>query len=232
MSVSRTDLEIFNAARDRLGLPPVATTLGTDKYSQTMRRRLPEIVKAAFEKATFDFTMRREALVLNADFLDADGETKSVSHGFVYSKPGWCLRVKDYSTTGSDRGIVSRGWRVERGNIHANYSPLYIIGVDIEAVQDYAAWPQTFADYIGLKLAEVSCVGTEDREKLSDIMKEAKAAWSETLLVDAQQGPMEVQSEGAWSRARRGGSVDGRMEDGVSTDGAGITVDGDGLILE
>ena len=202
-----TLLEIWNGARTRIGLDEYAGVDGVDQMSRTMRRRTPELIAEALELYPMNWAMKREALNPAADPVTGDAVT-SVSHSYVYEKPGWVQRVVGYSIDGTDEGIIRFRFREEAGRIHCDYDTLYVIGVASDRMLDYGAMPMLFRRWLALALACEICPQTEDRFKLDDIKKERDTQWSKMTVADAQQGPDEPKETGSWNRARSGHSGD------------------------
>lgn len=212
-----TLLEVFNGALDRIGETPKASTEGTDLHSRRLRRRTPELLREAGELYPWNWCMTREALSYAVDGGTGDLLT-SLSHDYIYELPGWRLRLSGYSHSGTDGGIVRRGWREESGFLHANFDTLYIIATDMRIIEDIGRMPQVFRRWLTLALAAEICPATEDRFKLDDIKGERDAKWSQAMVWDAQQGPDEPRQMGAWNRARTQGKLGGRLEGGSTTE--------------
>jgi hypothetical protein len=98
----------------------------------------------------------------------------------------------------------------ETGYWYANATPLYVSYISSDPLygMNLGAWPQSFADYVALRLARMACkriTGSDDllkgREGLINIEDKARRV---TKANDAMNDPPGMPPVPFWARARRG----------------------------
>lgn len=98
----------------------------------------------------------------------------------------------------------------ETGYWYANATPIYVAYVSNDSLygMNLGAWPQSFADYVALRLARQACkriTGSDDLLKgAGGLIDEENKARRRTKANDAMNDPPGMPPVPFWARARRG----------------------------
>lgn len=113
--------------------------------------------------------------------------------------------------------------RTEAGYWYANITPLFISYVSSDPLYglNLGAWPESFAEYVGLELARKACKRITGSDKLlqgtDGLNSETRRAKRNALGNDAQNDPVKFPPQGTWVSSRRGRNPTGGRDGGNSS---------------
>jgi hypothetical protein len=89
----------------------------------------------------------------------------------------------------------------------ANCDPLYVKYVSNSSAygKDLSIWPETFADYVALRLALKTCKRITGKEPSEELIRAEKKARMDARAKDAMNEPIGFPPVGTWVRSRGGG---------------------------
>ena len=96
-------------------------------------------------------------------------------------------------------------YKDENGLWYADTDPLYVeyVSRDPAFGLDLSLWPETFSDYVALRLAAQACPRITNSSTRLDILKrDEKKAKAEALSKDAMDGAPAFPPTGSWVRSR------------------------------
>lgn len=197
-------------ANDQLSLYNNAlTVLGERKIASLTENREPRrvlddvwsgAVKYCLEQGQWKFAIRTSKLTYSTDVNPTFGYRRA------FERPSDCVRL---TALCSDEYLriplihyqeEAAWWFTDLDDIYVSY-----VSDSLDFGSDYANWPETFARYVVLYLADEAGMRiTQSERTLDKVAKDLKKAKKDALSKDALQGPTRFLPQGLWVRARQG----------------------------
>lgn len=160
------------------------------------------VVAYCLARGFWNFAMRAVSMTESATI------TPTFGYSYAFEKPSDWIRTFMVADNENFDPLLGR-YNDEASVIYADCTPLYLKYVSSNASfgLNLAAWPQSFADYVALRLAyrcapRIESVGTE---RIADLRKEQKDACAVAGGIDAMDEPPGIPPRGSWVQSRRGG---------------------------
>jgi hypothetical protein len=194
-------LELFNDALLWLGEKKL-TALSTDT---TARRALDDAydvtAKYCLEQGFWNFAMRAVQIDSSASVTPTFGFT------YAFTKPTDWIRTHTFS---ADEELRSPLLEVvdEPNYWFANVDPLYVKYVSNSTAygMDLSIWPQSFANYVAVRLALRTCKRiTGSDTAVLELKKDEKRARADAMSKDAMNEPPGFPPSGSWVQSRFSG---------------------------
>lgn len=199
-------------ANDQLSLYNNAlTVLGERKIASLTENREPRrvlddvwngAVKYCLEQGQWKFAIRTSKLTYSTDVNPTFGYRRG------FERPSDCVRltalcVDEYMKIPLlQYQEEAAWWFTDLDDIYVSY-----VSDSLDFGSDYANWPETFARYVVLYLADEAGMRiTQSERTLDKVAKDLKKAKKDALSKDALQGPTRFLPQGLWTSARQGGN--------------------------
>lgn len=191
-------LDIYNEALLHLGQPRIrALTDSTEN-----RRILDDAYDSAFNhclsQGFWNFATR--SVSLSAD----TGLDPAFGYSFAFEKPTDWVRTYRVSADES-MSIPLTAYSDESGYWYANVDPIYLqyISNDASYGGDLTLWPQSYADYVSLRLAVLSCRRIEGLAALyPDLVTMQNRALISARGKDGMDEAIKYPPRGSWASSR------------------------------
>ncbi len=206
--MANDQLSLYNKALTMLGERKIASLT----ENREPRRVLDDVwrgaLKYCLEEGQWKFAIRTSKLTYSTDVNPTFGYRKA------FEKPSDCVRLTkvcsdEYLNTPLlHYGEEAGWWFADLDDIYVSY-----VSDSLDFGSDYANWPETFARFVALYLAnEAGLRITQSERTLEKIARDYKATKKDALSKDALQGPTQFLPEGRWvtSRYGRNGSREDR----------------------
>jgi len=195
-----TQLILYNAALSHLGQRRIAAV--TDRIDS--RRAIDDVYSTTLaycmEQGFWNFAMR-------ARLLDSSSSvTPDFGYTYAFLKPTDFVRL--LSLCGDEAMNVPLLQFVdEAGYWYANIDPLYAKYVSNDASYGYdlTLWPESFANYVALRLAVRVCERITGKYPPDRLLLEEKRALASARSKDAMNEPPGFPPSGTWVNSRTGG---------------------------
>lgn len=200
-------LSIYNAALRHCKTRALASLT----ENREPRRQLDAVwddggVKACLEKGLWRFATRSQMLdyesAIEPDF----------GYQYAFTKPDDYVRTAAVCTDEFFNNPLTQ-YVDESGYWYAPIQTIYVQYVSDDAAYgtNYAIWPESFTEYVGLYFAEqIAGVITQSQTIVDGIKRDAKKALTEARSRDAMNQPTKFLPQGAWVKSRRGNSYSNR----------------------
>lgn len=159
------------------------------------------VVKYCLEQGFWNFAMRA---------IQSDSSTSispTFGYSYAFSKPSDWVRTLSVSTSETFNPPLLD--YVDEPNIwYANCDPLFVkyVSNDNAYGMDLSIWPETFAYYVSLRLARLSCKRITSSDSLKNsLATDEKGAKADALSKDAMNEPPGFPPTGSWVNSRSGG---------------------------
>lgn len=196
-------LSIYNAALGHLEERRLATLSENREPKRVLDSFWTTVPLYCLEQGLFRFAKRVVQIEASADVVPAFG------YNNAFAIPDDWLRTVVVSTS-PDLDPPLLQYNEERGWWYANATPLYVsyISSDPQYGMNIGSWPQSFADYVALRLARQACKRLSGSEALlrgpGGLLDQEKMARRISKANDAMNDPPGLPPVPFWARARRG----------------------------
>jgi hypothetical protein len=198
MAISK--LGLYNRALRHLGQRHLATLADNVESRRIMDGVWEDAPDYCLEHGFWSFAIRTKE-------IDADGDiVPDFGPRYGFQLPDDCLRTYELS---NDQNFIPQSvlFSNERRIIYADSTPIFLSYVSNDAGygRDLSLWPQTFAEYVALRMAVLACTSlTQAESKLDILIKLEKRALDSALAKDAMGKPPGFLPTGTWVRSRGG----------------------------
>lgn len=200
-------------ANDQLSLYNNAlTVLGERKIASLTENREPRrvlddvwsgAVKYCLEQGQWKFAIRTSKLTYSTDVNPTFGYRRA------FERPSDCVRLTalcsdEYMNTPLlHYQEEAAWWFADLDDIYVSY-----VSDSNEFGNDFANWPETFARFVVLYLADEAGLRiTQSERTLDKVAKDLKAAKKDALAKDPLQGPTRFLPQGQWTTALQGNNT-------------------------
>lgn len=209
--MANDQLSLYNRALTRhLGERKLASLTENREPRRVLDDVWPDAIKYCLEQGQWKFALRTSKLTYSPSVDPEFGYQRG------FEKPDDCVRlVKMCSDEYLDQPLLryaeeANWWFCDLDDIYVSY-----VSNSIDFGGDYANWPETFARFVALHLADSTGLRiTQSERTLENIAKDLKTAKKDALSKDALQGPTQFLPQGSWLNARRGGRNSSRYDGG------------------
>lgn len=195
-----TQLFIYNEALGHLGERQLASLAEAREPRRVLDSYWADVVAYALAQGLWRFARRTVQQDASTTILPAFGSL------YAFPYPTDWIRTQIVATEPElDPPLLN--YRDEAGIIYANTTPLYLsyISSDPQYGLNIGAWPEHFADYVGLRLARQACIRlTKDKALKADLVKQEDRARRVAKAEEAMNDPPGLPPVPLWARARRG----------------------------
>jgi hypothetical protein len=196
-----SQLALYNESLAYLG----ERKLGSLSENREPRRVLDDFysstVNYCLARGFWNFAMRAVSMTASATITPQFGYT------FAFEKPSDWVRTFMVSDNENFYPLLAR-YNDEAFVIYCDAAPLYFKYVSNNASYglNLAAWPETFADYVALRLAYRAAkrIKNAGADEVESLMKQAIRACSVAGGVDAMDEPPMQPPTGTWAQSRAG----------------------------
>jgi hypothetical protein len=206
-----TKLELYNAALEHLGERHLASL-----SEETERKRKLDDVYArctgyCLERGMWNFGKRTISISKSTDIVPEFGFNNA------FEKPDdWVrtMRIADHENFNSPLMHMQD----EAGVWYADCDPLYVeyVSNGTSYGMNLSKWPETFTDYVAVRLARLICRGiTSSEEKLDSLTKAELKALKVARANDAMNQPPGIPPPGTWATSRSAGRTTRHRWDGT-----------------
>lgn len=191
--------------------------LGERKLGSLTENREPRRVLDDYWDATVAYCLERgfwKFAKRNMQIDSSDSITPAFGYQFAFEKPAdW---VRTYLVSNNERmDPPLLAYKDENGLWYADSDPLYVefISNDTSFGLDLSLWPETYTDYVSLRLAARACPRiTNSSTRLEELAKQERRAKEDALSKDAMDGAPGQPPVGSWVRSRSFGSSTTRWD--------------------
>lgn len=197
-------LELYNEALLHLGQERLASLSETSTAKYALDDAYDPTLKYCLEQGMWNFAIR----VVSIDALTS----VEPQFGFTYafSKPDDFIRTLNAADNEYFRpSFMGADFADEPNYWFADANPIYVkfISDNVNFGKDLSIWPQTFSNYVGLRLANRVCKRVTGSMPTGDMFRLEIDALHDARSKDAMnQGP-EFPPRGTWARSRGGGTA-------------------------
>lgn len=142
--------------------------------------------------------------------------TPTFGYSYAFAKPSDWVRTFLVASDEDQRSPLL-DYKDEPNYWYAEFDPLYISYVSKDAAYglDLSIWPETFANYVALRLAKQACIRiTSSASMKNELMVYEKRALADARSKDAMNEPPGFAPRGSWVRSRGGGYYNRSRWDG------------------
>jgi len=193
-------LSLYNNALTLLGERNLASLTENREPRRVLDNVWSGAIKYCLEQGQWKFAIRTSKLIYSTDVNPEFGYQRA------FERPSDCVRL---SKMCSDEylnmpllqyGEEANWWFADLDEIYVSY-----VSNSNDFGNDYANWPETFARYVALHLADEAGLRiTQSERTLERVKKELKEAKKDALSKDALQGPTQFLPQGNWVSSRHG----------------------------
>lgn len=202
-----TKLVLYNDALLALGQEKLASLEEASSARYALDDQYDKAVNYALEQGFWNFAMRSVELASMPSMAPAFGYTYAVA------KPDDWVRTLTFSSSETFNPPLL-DLNDEAGVWYVNVDPLFVRYVSDDPTYglDLSLWPETFADYVALRLADKTCKRITGSYPGDDMLKAEKRALAGARSKDAMNEPPGFPPLGTWSRSRSAGQSTTRWD--------------------
>ena len=193
-------IELYNDALLILGERKLASLAEAREPRRALDDAYDKALDYCLEQGFWNFAMRAVQIDHSASVTPTFGYT------YAFTKPDDFIRMYRQSAYEQlDPPLLDI---VDEPNYwYANVDPLYVkyISDDLAYGKDLSIWPETFADYVAMRLAIKTCKRITGKAPDEDLIRAEKKARMDARAKDAMNEPPGFPPTGTWVRARGGG---------------------------
>jgi hypothetical protein len=202
-----TKLALYNDALLALGQERLATTADAVSARYALDDAYDKALAWCLEQGYWNFAMRAVELTSTPSIDPAFGFTYAVT------KPDDWVRSHSISASETfDPPLLQ--YNDENGLWYVNVDPLFVryVSNDTDYGLDLSLWPETFANYVALRLAVKTCKRITGTNPDDAMFKQEKRALADARSKDAMNEPPGFPPRGTWVSSRRHGSSSTRWD--------------------
>lgn len=200
-------LALFNDALLILGERKIASLTEAREPRRALDDAYDGATAYCLEQGYWNWAMRAVQIDSSASV------TPTFGYEYAFTKPDDFIRMYRQSAYATlDHPLMDV---VDEPNYwYANCDPLYVKYVSSSTAygMDLSLWPETFADYVSLRLALKTCKRITGAFPNEDLIKAEKKARMDARAKDAMNEPPGFAPRGSWVRSRGGGFSSTRGE--------------------
>lgn len=199
-----TQLRLYNDALLAIGERKIASLSENREPRRALDDAYSDVdaVKYCLEQGHWKFAQRGTLMV------NSPSVTPAFGYAYAFEKPTDCVKISKMCTDEYfNNPLLS--YVEEAGWWYSNVTDIYIsyVSDDVLYGRDLAKWPESFANYVGLYLADKICLRiTQNQNTKNRLEKDVIRALFDAKNKDALQGPTVFPPVGSWNRARGGGA--------------------------
>ena len=197
-----TKLSLYNGALEDLDERRLASLTEAREPRRVLDDFYDSTVKYCLEQGYWNFAMR----AVQAD--SSSSITPTFGYQYAFTKPEDFVRLYAMSSEPTMRQPLLE-FVDEPALWYANVDPLYVkyVSDDTAYGMDLSLWPDTFTNYVELRLALKACKRITGKSASDDLVKAEKRALADARSKDAMNEPPGQMPAGTWVRSRRAGGV-------------------------
>lgn len=202
-----TKLGIMNDALLALGQEPLATVSDAVSARYALDAQYDKAIAYCLEKGYWNFAMRSVELTTSPSITPSFGYTYAVTR-----PDDW---VKTHAISGSETFDPPLLQYKDENNLwYVNVDPLYVryVSNDASFGLDLSLWPETFANYVALRIAVKTCKRITGSDPSDGLKKDEKRALAEAASKDAMDEAPGFPPTGTWVRSRTLGRSSTRFD--------------------
>ena len=192
-------LGVYNSVLRRLGERKLASLSENNEARRTLDDLWDQTLVYCLEQGQWAFAIRAVKLEASTSITP--------SFGYDYA----VLVPADYVRTAAISGSESHDFPLDDYQQEAGYwftriNPLYVryVSKDSGYGLDLSRWPETYAEYVTLRMARLSCESiTQGASKYEMLVVEERKARVDALSKDAMNKPVIYPPAGSWLTSRR-----------------------------
>ena len=193
-------LSLYNDAMLHLGEERLASLSEASVARYALDDAYSQALKYCLEQGFWNFAIRAVQVDSSASVVPTFGYT------YAFTMPSDFIRLYQISEN-EDITPPLTWFTQETVYWYANCDPLFVAYVSDDTAYggDLSNWPQTFAEYVGLRLANRTCkriTGDAPSDHLVSMERKAKGV---ALSKDAMNGPIGFPPVGTWVNSRVSG---------------------------
>lgn len=202
-----TKLEVYQDALLALGQERLAALTEANTARYALDDAYDKAVSYCLEQGFWNHAMRTVQIDSSATVEPAFG------YAFAFLKPPDFVRLFGMSVEETMSQPLLR-FVDEAGYWYADSDPLYakFVSDDTAYGRDLSLWPETFAEYVSLRLAVRTCKRITGSSPDDSLMKAEKKALSDARSKDAMNEPPGFPPRGTWVQSRYWGSSSTRWD--------------------
>lgn len=192
-------LGIYNGCLFELGERKLASLTEDREPRRVLDQLYDRVVAKALEEGQWNFAERTVSLTPDPSVTTQFGYTNA------FSKPIDLVRISGISSSEFIDSEPLNYFQDDGLYWYANCDPLYVkyVSNDTNYGLNLGLWPQTFARFVELDLADRACIRiTQNENKKAGLTKLLKQAKRDAMNKDAARGPSLQPPAGNWVKAR------------------------------
>lgn len=206
-------LGIYNSALLHLDERKLASLAEAREPRRALDDAWDAVTAYCLEQAFWNFAMRTVQMDSSASVDPAFG------YEYAFTKPTDWVRTYRISSEAEMKESLDE-FNDEAGYWYSNVDPMWAKYVSSDAAygMDLSLWPETYSEYVALRLAVRTCKRiTGSSSELDRLKVDEKRAKRDAMSKDAMNEGAIVPPSGTWVRSRGAGLVDRRRWDGTTS---------------